>query len=65
MWLRHKCIKPEADVVQILKQNKSHGFEVMHLKEITKTNHVQLKSRISRHYSKCVTKVGDSSHFSS
>ena len=28
-------------------RNRSHSFEVMHIKEIIKTNHVQLKSRIS------------------
>ena len=47
-----------------LKRNKSHGFGAMHLKEIIKTNHVQLKSRISSSvYSECVLKVGDSGHF--
>ena len=30
-----------------LMQNKSRGLMAMHLKEITKPNHVQLKSRIS------------------
>ena len=30
-----------------LKRNKSHGYGAMHLKEIIKTNHVQVKSRIS------------------
>ena len=43
-------------------KRKSYGD--MHLKEIIKTNHVQLKSRISCH-SECVLKVGDSGHFSS
>ena len=32
----------------VLKRNKSHGLGGMHLKYIIKTNHVQLKSRISR-----------------
>ena len=33
--------------VDSLRQNKSHGLGAMHLKKIIKTNHVQLKSRIS------------------
>ena len=40
--LHHKIILHD------LKRNKSHGFGAVHLKEIIKTNHVQLKSRISR-----------------
>ena len=28
-----------------LKQNKSHSFVAMHLRQITNTNHVQLKSK--------------------
>ena len=33
-----------------LKRNKSNGFGAMHLKYFIKTNHVQLKSRKSRHW---------------
>ena len=32
----------------MLTRNKSHGFGAVYLKEIIKTNYVQLKSRISR-----------------
>ena len=41
----------------MLKQNKSHGLGVTHLKEIIKTNHVLLV------FSQCVLKAGDSGHF--
>ena len=33
-----------------LKRNKMHDFGAVHLKEIIKTNHVQLNSRISRQW---------------
>ena len=33
-----------------LERNNSHGLGATHLKEIIKTNYVQLKSRISRQW---------------
>ena len=34
----------------MLKRNKSHGFRVVHLKDIIKTNYAELKSRLSRQW---------------
>ena len=59
----HSFIK--HNITYYLKRNKSHGLGAMHLIEIIKSNHVQLKSRIPLVYSECVLKVGDSSNFSS
>ena len=42
------CQVKQSHIHVTLKRNKSHGLGAMHLKETMKTNHVQLKSRISR-----------------
>ena len=36
--------------LKTLKRNKSHGLGAMHLKEIIKTTHMQLKSRMSHQW---------------
>ena len=43
-----RCSKVDSGVLATsgLKRNKSNDFGAMHLKEIIKTSHVQLKSRI-------------------
>ena len=44
--------------VHSLMQNKGHGLGAMHLQHLIKTNHVQLKSRISRGLLRICSKNG-------